>query len=376
MVKENKKIYNLIIISIMFIFIVIYRLFIYKYALAYSEAISTAFIMLLTGFAMFLLGFRKHNNIKWSLKFFKATLFVVVLYFIVIYLIGLGTGYLTNAYSLKLNAIIENMIYPFLTIISTELLRFIFVKSNKKNNLIILIFIIMLMIFDINFYFRFDSINTFNNFFEFLTTIIIPIILKNIVCTYSVYHSDYKSALLYRLLTELYIYVAPIQPNLDKLLISISSLMMPFMMLMLYSGTMEVSKETINKNKKSMKLSDIPLILLCLLIACVIFGIGPFKLIGIETGSMTPKYNRGDGVVIDKNVNRDELKEGDVIAFYNKENKIVVHRIISVNIDKSFTTKGDYNNSADSDFVSKDQVIGCVRFKIPWIAYPSLLLRK
>ena len=91
---------------------------------------------------------------------------------------------------------------------------------------------------------------------------------------------------------------------------------------------------------------------------------------------MAPKYNRGDGVIVDKNVNKDELKVGDVIAYYDKDNKLIVHRIINKNIDESFTTKGDYNNTADSSFVKKDQIFGIVRFKIPWIAYPSLVLRK
>ena len=376
MIKENKKIYNIIVLLLLGIFILLYRLVIYKYLLAYSEAISASFIMLFTGLLLLLYGFRKHNNSKWTEKFFKATLFVIVLYFIIIYVIGITTGYLRNAYSLKLMSIIDNMIYPIIIIIFTEISRYIFIKGNKNSLPLIIIFNILLIIFDANFYIKMDSFNSFNSVFEFATITLIPIVLKNIVCSYSSYYSDYKSTLIYRGFTELYIYIAPIQPNLDKLIVSISSMMLPFMLLMLYSGIVENQSESHNKSKKQMRLSDIPLLLLMVLFACIIFGIGPFKLIGIETGSMAPKYNRGDGVIVDKNVNKDELKVGDVIAYYDKDNKLIVHRIINKNIDESFTTKGDYNNTADSSFVKKDQIFGIVRFKIPWIAYPSLVLRK
>ena len=376
MIKENKKIYNIIVLMLLSVFVILYRLVLYKHLLAYSEAISTAFIMLFAGLLVLFYGFRKHNNIKWTDKFFKATFFVIILYFIVIYLFGISSGFLRNAYSLKIDAIIDNMIYPVLIIIFTEISRFVFIKGNKNNLLLIILFNILLIIFDTNFYIKMDSFGSFNSTFEFITITIIPIALKNIVCSYAAYYSDYKSALVYRGFTELYIYLAPIQPNLDKLFVSISSMMLPFMLLMLYSGIIENQSESHNKSKKVMRLSDIPLFLLVVLMVCVIFGIGPFKLIGIETPSMTPKYKVGDGVIVDKNVNKDELKVGDVIAYYDKDNKLIVHRIININIDESFTTKGDYNNTADSGFVKKDQIFGIVRFKIPWIAYPSLIFRK
>ena len=376
MVKENKRLYNLLILFILGIFIIFYRLVVYKYFLAYAEAISVSFILLFTALLMILYGFRTHNNIKWTDKFFKATLFSIVLYFIIIYLIGITTGYLKNAYSLKITSIVDNMIYPVLIIIFTELSRFIFVKGNKNKLIPIVLFNILIIAFDANFYIRFYSFSSFNSIFEFATVTLIPIALKNIVCSYSSYYSDYKSSLMYRGFTELYIYLAPIQPNLDKLVVSISSMMLPFMLLMLYSGITENQTDTHNKSKKLVRLSDIPLLLLLILLVCVIFGIGPFKLIGIETHSMTPKYKVGDGVVVDRNVNKDELKVGDVIAYYDKDGKLIVHRIINKNIDNSFTTKGDFNNTADNNFVKKDQIYGVVRFKIPWIAYPSLIFRK
>ena len=90
---------------------------------------------------------------------------------------------------------------------------------------------------------------------------------------------------------------------------------------------------------------------------------------------MTPKLKVGDAVVLDKTANKDKLKEKDIIAYENDEGVIVIHRIINVNSDGTFITKGDYNNTSDPLYVKKDQVVGKVMFKIPFVAYPALVFR-
>ena len=98
-------------------------------------------------------------------------------------------------------------------------------------------------------------------------------------------------------------------------------------------------------------------------------------MIGIETGSMTPNIKIGDAVVIEKKVNLDKLQEGDIVAYLDDKNKVIVHRIIKVNSDNTFITKGDFNNTADSNYVKKEQIKGKVKFKIPYIAYPAIMFK-
>ena len=132
---------------------------------------------------------------------------------------------------------------------------------------------------------------------------------------------------------------------------------------------------TVSKPKKLFSAYDIPIYGCLTLILLMILGIGPFKIIGIETPSMTPNINVGDAVIINKKVNTNKLKEKDVVAYKNKDNVIVVHRIININSDGTYITKGDYNNSADSDYVNKNQIVGKVILKIPYIAYPAIVFR-
>lgn len=102
------------------------------------------------------------------------------------------------------------------------------------------------------------------------------------------------------------------------------------------------------------------------------FGIKTYVII---SGSMKPNYNIGD-VVVAKNTNANSLKEGDVISFRQGQ-IIVTHRIIKVeNSNKLvFKTKGDNNNSEDSEEVTANLIEGKVVFKIPWIGNIALFFR-
>ena len=89
---------------------------------------------------------------------------------------------------------------------------------------------------------------------------------------------------------------------------------------------------------------------------------------------MTPTLNIGDAVIINKYVDKSKLKENDIIA-YKRDGVLIVHRIIKVNKDKTYETKGDYNNSSDYGYINSDAIFGKVIIKIPYLAYPAVKLR-
>ncbi|MBR1802568.1 MAG: signal peptidase I [Clostridia bacterium] len=95
-----------------------------------------------------------------------------------------------------------------------------------------------------------------------------------------------------------------------------------------------------------------------------IFG---FKQYMVLTGSMEPNYNIGDLIIV-KEVKENELNVGDVITYsIGNGMETISHRIISItNSDGAvqYQTKGDNNNSPDTDLVSYNQVQGRLVFKI------------
>ena len=99
-----------------------------------------------------------------------------------------------------------------------------------------------------------------------------------------------------------------------------------------------------------------------------VYNVVGFRNYTILTGSMEPKIDPGDLVIVKKE-NPNNLKVGDVITF-NKvdENIVVTHRIIGEK-DNGFITKGDNNNIHDDGILEKQNVIGKVVLTIPKVGY-------
>lgn len=370
--NEGKDFRNNIIYFCLIMFIFIYRLFIYKYLLKYNESITSSFSIVLLSLAILMYGYRKPNNTITTKKLFKLVLIGLMAYFLITYTIGLAVGFLANSYSLELSGIFSNTFFVIITIIAIETLRYVFIDYNKNNSKSLTIITVLLILFETNLSIRYDSFGTFERVFRFVSTTFLPIVMKNIMCSYISYKSSYKPCLLYRLVMDLYIYFVPIQPDLNYFWNSLSLLLLPFMIfIILYNSRNETSKAKIKKS--IWRMIDIPIIVVLCIFLLFVWGIGPFMIVGIESESMYPNIHIGDAVLIDKTVDMSELKEGDIIAF-EKKDIIIVHRVFKKN-GRTYITKGDNNNAVDADFVDQDEIIGIVRVKIPFLAYPRLLFK-
>lgn len=92
--------------------------------------------------------------------------------------------------------------------------------------------------------------------------------------------------------------------------------------------------------------------------------IGGIKSLVVLTGSMTPSIPQGSVIFIKS---AEAYSMGDVVTFEQK-GRLVTHRIEAIenmNGDTFFATKGDANNSADSDLVASNLVQGRTLFHIP-----------
>ena len=94
------------------------------------------------------------------------------------------------------------------------------------------------------------------------------------------------------------------------------------------------------------------------------FGWKPFIVL---SGSMETQIMTGDVVVV-KEIDANELKENDIIAFKEDDNIVITHRIIEIkkdeNGDTKYKTKGDNNNEEDDGVVNPEQIEGIYKFRI------------
>ena len=97
------------------------------------------------------------------------------------------------------------------------------------------------------------------------------------------------------------------------------------------------------------------------------FGYTPFI---VASGSMEPVLKVQD-VIVTQKVDENQLKIGDIIAYYDAEDNIVItHRIAGIVQDgtqKVYQMKGDNNVSIDTTIVTKDNIQGKYAFTIPFI---------
>ena len=117
-----------------------------------------------------------------------------------------------------------------------------------------------------------------------------------------------------------------------------------------------------------------------------VFVIGAFLLIGVRvlgfepyvvlSGSMTPKYPVGSLVYVEK-TDPNEIEPGKVITYvFDESVTVVTHRVVEVDREnRCFYTKGDANQDRDGKSVSYENVIGVVKFSIPYLGYVSHYLK-
>lgn len=114
----------------------------------------------------------------------------------------------------------------------------------------------------------------------------------------------------------------------------------------------------------------------------VTLRIAGFRTFTVMSGSMEPELPVGALIYI-KPVNYYDLKVGDVISFVaNKENTVVTHRIVDIEVDNNdtsvwrFRTKGDANAAADAQTVHCRNVLGVPIITIPQIGFIAHYLQR
>ncbi len=92
----------------------------------------------------------------------------------------------------------------------------------------------------------------------------------------------------------------------------------------------------------------------------------------ITSGSMTPSVAAGD-VIVAAPHDGHGLGPGTVVVFRDAGRPgLVTHRIVAVNEEGTYQTKGDANRIGDSTPLTPQQVVGVGRIMVPLVGLPAL----
>ncbi|MBQ6494740.1 MAG: signal peptidase I [Bacilli bacterium] len=374
--KKNTKV---IYISEIILLIYILFLSLFMNRISYNLKNSSVVVVLLLVLVILLtfFGFKKDKN---YLKGSSARIVTAALmtFMIITYGLGIILGF-TRGY-------IYNNLYEFLKDVSPiliitieiELLRHTVIKNSFKNKKTIIFYTIISIILNIILEINIGILNTAEDKFIFLSTIIFPIIAEEALCSYMTYKIALLPSLIYKLVIKLYIYLVPIIPNLGNYIYSVVNIILPFVIYSILSKiVIRYEKEKQKLRKINRVVITIPLAACLVVLILLISGIFKFKLIAIASNSMSPTYKRGDAIIYEK-INVKELKVGDILAF-QKNSIVVTHRIVEIwkQDDRYyFTTKGDNNNTNDADKIEEKNVLGRVQFSFKYIGYPTVLINE
>jgi len=113
----------------------------------------------------------------------------------------------------------------------------------------------------------------------------------------------------------------------------------------------------------------------------VVFGTeNPFYV--VASGSMIPKLQVYDVLVVQGHVQFEDVQIGDIIVFDRPSghDRVIVHRVVSITDDDPITlrTKGDNNVASipGTDFpITEKEYIGKVEYVVPQIGYVTQVLK-
>lgn len=335
-------------------------------------------VIALSILAIFLNGYRKVDRRDWKLKLFTIFGFTFLLQS-VWYLVGTKTGYTANlSYIPKGYVALSNVFIIFLTLFIREVLRYILlnVRVNRKYQCFMLQTLLVLLCVAIDLYIapKRYVFTSFTLVYEFLALFLIPSLSKNIFLSYISQKCGYIATFFYILIMDLNIYLLPSKANLNMLVEAVVLLVFPYV-LYIYLKSLEIRRTVeIKPKKKNKVISAITTVIFVIMVALVSREFR-YSMIGIGSGSMTGTINKGDAIIYDRYKENEDIK-GKVIVF-RKENRLIVHRVMRQYIVEGqaiYQTKGDYNESMDNWVVETDEIVGVVEYRIPFIAWPSVLL--
>jgi len=367
MKKTNSKIYRVeLLLAVILIICTLFHLTAKRYI--------TASIMSLAAVLVYFLIKRKkikQTNHK------KATIIVLIfaiLYVALFYTMGIYTGFYKSTVIFGWKSLVNYVIPITIIIFTTEYVRNKLLVDESQKSLL-LVFLIGTIV-DVSIYRSIYNLEYLDSFLAFIGLIIFASIANNLLYNYISRNYGAKPVIIFKCITILYVYIIPIVPNVYAYLRTFLRMLYPMIVYMYLEKYYYKEKEKempVEEKKKIFSLLGTSAIILVLigLISCkFLYGV-----LVIGSNSMKNTLEKGD-VVFFKQTKK--IEEGDVIVFLN-DNIRVVHRVVSVkniNDKNRYYTKGDANKLQDEEYVTDEQLMGKVLFKIKYIGIPTVWLNE
>lgn len=306
----------------------------------------------------------------------------VLSYIIVNLLAGLFVTFGRNTYSTTLYGFAVNLWIFGTVIISKELVRYKLVNNvyKKDEKLINILVILTFTIVELGFSVFYTETISLYYIFKLVFVTILPVLIRNILCTYMAKKGAVLPAILYVLFIKVFLWTSPILPKTSWIMSAFIDITIPAVLFLYIRYTINKTEIYNKENKEIIYVEPKKLAITFVLIILAIWfavGIFPIKPLAVATGSMKPNIDIGDIVII-KKCDPYEIEIDDVIE-YKLDNISIIHRVVAIETtgeEKQYITKGDNNDDQDMLQVKEEQIVGKVIAKVKYLGYPAIWFNK
>ena len=371
--KKNIKLIYLVELALFFFTLIICGL-INVVASKYRIFIAITFLLILLIASYLIFGLKKDNNYNKNSSI-RIVVAKLMFFGIIAYLLGIILGF-NRGFAYSIQSLLYGVIPTILLVIITEFLRFILLKNTFGHKKTIIIFTILIIIFNVAT--KVGVIDSNYKLFLFIGATVLSTIAIESLCSYLVIKVGPISGIVLKLTLGLYPYILPIVPNLGDYIKTVIDIILVYSKYTtINKGLLEYEKNDKYIDKFNARIITYPIIILLIGVVILVSGVFKYQMVAIASDSMIPAYSRGDALIIGK-CDVDNIEVGDILVFKNN-NAIVTHRVIKkevVNNEIRFTTKGDNNKAKDDIISTSSNVIGKAHFVIKYVGFPTIWINE
>ena len=338
----------------------------------YIFAIFLLIYLIICG--IFVKGRKIENKNKKNVIVLVTALSLV--YLLIIYIIGLFSGYYRNSTSFSIKVLLNRIIPLTGIIIISELIRHKFLtKDDKKSTILTTLSLILIdILLNINFY----NILNLEELLALIGYVGLVTVSTNLMCNYIGKRYGYVPNIIYRIITTMYMYIFSILPDIYMFFMTVLKIVYPYIIYLIidYAYATDNFKIVIKNSRTNFVGLVITVIIsigIVLLVSCKF----TYGIMAVGSESMTGSINKGDAIIFEQYTGQ-VLEEKQVIIF-NKENVVTIHRIQDIQIlngETIYYTKGDFNEQQDKGYRKNEDIIGVVKFRLINIGWPTIWLNE
>ena len=373
-----RKSKGLILIILTLIFSYFYFVSIKVNCPVYAPSILAAFICCITYLAYELYGFPKFNDTPIQIIILKGIITLMVIYFISIYVLGAFAGFTKNVFTLT-------TFVTVISLVSTEVFRYILINANRDSDMFPFLTTLTIIILELTAALDVNTMISTGMFAIYITTIITPIILRNILLTLYCQHINIRIAIVYSIIVLEYKTVIPVVPNLNTLTYAYADILLSFFVLC-------ISYRVIVKNYEGypmiglidgMNLVEFLLFFMFLFFGVLVSGTTPVQLYVSKNDIRNVSIEKGDAPLVIKGVDEYDLEERDIIMYLTENDELKIYPINTVEKIQPTDVKQKeirklyvLNEKNELVLLDNKRIKNKVLFNIKYIFKPALTIQE